>query len=471
MKRIVVALVVIAALGATGYFVYQRQAAQAAVKPSTGPGQVVKRGNILASVTSTGSTDFDTVVRLSFKSGGRLAETKVAQGSTVKPGDVIARQDTADLEQQVVQAEANLASAQSSLANIQAGPRPEDVASARAALDSARAQLAKAKIGPTEADLVASKVALDKAEAALRKAQSDYDQVSWRGDRSALPQATALETATLDYQSAEAALRQKQKGPTPEDIAVAQASVTQAENALKLKQSPYTQKDVDAARAQVTQAQTALATAKSNLESTTLVSPIEGRVSTIDFQPGERVNAGQVIATVVSAAMHADAKVDEIDIGKIKEGLNATITFDSLTDVTLKGKIKSIAPAATVQSGVVSFPLVISLDSVDARVRGGMTANVNIIVAERNNVVLVPNRALTTKNRVRSVQVEKPDGTVETRTVKTGLNDDQSTEILEGLTEGDKIVLPSTTLQLNIQSGGQPGGGMPAGGAAAFGKR
>ena len=120
-----------------------------------------------------------------------------------------------------------------------------------------------------------------------------------------------------------------------------------------------------------------------------------------------------------------------------------TIGFDAVPDKTFAGKVLSIAPNATVQSGVASYTVSVSVQN-SPEIKPGMTGNASIIYAHHDDVLLVPNRAVRTDgaNRVVSVLV---GGSAVAKTVTVGVNDDQSTEVLTGIQAGDQVILPSTS--------------------------
>ena len=152
MRRAVLIVVILLVVGGVGYATYwlgNRPPASQKLETVT-----VQRGEIMVTVSATGSVAPAREVTLTFKSGGRLARVLVAEGQAVQEGDSLARLETADLEQQLAQAQASLVSSEARLAQTEAGPTPEDVASARASLESAQANLEKVREGPSEEDII-----------------------------------------------------------------------------------------------------------------------------------------------------------------------------------------------------------------------------------------------------------------------------------------------------------------------------
>jgi multidrug efflux pump subunit AcrA (membrane-fusion protein) len=156
----------------------------------------------------------------------------------------------------------------------------------------------------------------------------------------------------------------------------------------------------------------------------------------------------------------ADIVVNEMDIVNLKLGGDATVQINALPTLTIPAKVTFISPTATITSGVVNYQVKVELQPLQAaqqgqgpttlpanfQLREGLTVTVSIIVAQRNNVLLVPNSAITTRQGQAYVQVMLPNGTTEQRAITTGISNWQYTEVTEGLSEGEKVVVqPGTT--------------------------
>ncbi|AWB10455.1 membrane fusion protein, macrolide-specific efflux system [Thermodesulfobium acidiphilum] len=196
---------------------------------------------------------------------------------------------------------------------------------------------------------------------------------------------------------------------------------------------------VDAAKAAVNTAQT-------NLEYCTITAPISGMVSAVTTHQGETVVSGLNAPNFVTIddldKLEVDASIDETDIGKVKVGMPATFTVLAYPNKTFTGTVAAIYPTSTVVSNVVYYTTVIKIDSNPEHfLRPGMTANVNIKVQEKKDVLAVPNLALKTFGNQTVVFVETSPGVFEKRIVKTGISDLDYTEITSGLKEGDKVIV------------------------------
>jgi HlyD family secretion protein len=309
--------------------------------------------------------------------------------------------------------ETTLEQVQAKLQQLQEGPKPEDVNAAKAAIAGSQTQLAgaRAKLAQVQAGTLPDELA--QAEAAVNQAK---------------------ETIAL-----------KQHPYVDSDIAQQREVVAQADAVLALKKAPYTQSDLEGAKADLHAAQSALELAKFNLATASIIAPFDGVVSEVTFHAGEFYNgliAAPVVALVDPLNLRLYVSVDENDVSNVQVGEDVNITFDALPGQAFAGKVIAIAPDAAVQSGVATYTASISLPNATG-VKPGMTGNATIIYARRDNVLIVPNRALRTEGGSRVVSVLE-GAKVTPRPVSTGVSDDKSTEILSGLRAGDQVVIPST---------------------------
>jgi multidrug efflux pump subunit AcrA (membrane-fusion protein) len=143
-----------------------------------------------------------------------------------------------------------------------------------------------------------------------------------------------------------------------------------------------------------------------------------------------------------------DATLDESGVAKVKAGQQAVVTFDAIAGQQFRGQVASVTPSGTTTQGVVTFPVTITFDPKGTAIPTGLTATVKIVTQQKENVVAVSSRAVTRQGNQATVNVVKEDGTLESRTVQTGITGDSSTvEIVSGLSEGEKVAIPSTTAQ------------------------
>lgn len=241
-------------------------------------------------------------------------------------------------------------------------------------------------------------------------------------------------------------------------------------------------------------AKMSLADVEEQLAGAVIYAPFSGRIAKVNIAVGDSVNNNtEVIRLIDTDLCEVDILVSEMDIYNLNVGAEATVQIDAMPTVVITGAVSAINPVAIVQSGVVNFAVNVELDPVsevreaqkastknptrdvlvipdDFELKEGLTVTVTITADQTLNAVLVPNTAIsTTRNGAMSVQVVN-NGFPEQRVVTVGLSDYQYTEIVEGLAEGDQIVVSSLAASSNAattgtgsnqQQTGQGGGGPP----------
>ena len=462
---VVIAVLVIAAI--FGLRQMNASASAATVRAQTA---TVTRGNLVATVSASGNVSAPEDAVMGFQTSGRIAKVNVQVGDLVKRGQVLMELDTADLELSLKSAKASLSNQQASFEQTKAN-LDFALRNAQATLTSSQANLdaAKAKNAQNPSQLLAAKASLEKATVALQKAQSDYNAVAWRPDVGMTPQAQTLASATSDYQSALANYNVTVAGINDSALKSAQAQFDR--DTVSLQQA---QKNLDTqlrtAQAQLDSSQVAYEQAQRNLEKARITAPFDGAVAAINFSVGDSAGTGNAVTVVDMNNLQIKVTVAEVDISKIKVGQTAQLSFDALSGKTYSAKVLAIGPVATVTQGVVNYPVTVSITNSDGSVKPGMTANLNITVEERTNVLLVPLRAVRTQGNQKTVTVLYQGQNIAVP-VTTGLTNDQYAEVVsQGLKEGDELVLTTTTTRQTTGGGGIPGGGVPGAGAI-FGGR
>lgn len=469
----------------------------------------IKRDTILATINASGRIEPKAEVQVNFEANGIVAEVLVERGQHVTAGTVLARLETADLELAVSRSQVDLARAEAQLDQLYRPALEEEVTSARAAVESAQANLDRALEGPSQEDIASAQAAVESAQAnldrvleglsqdeitaaaanlrrtevVLKQAQWAYDQVAYRGEIGAMPQASQLEQATIDYEAALANYNMAVRGATDADIAAARSQLAQANAGLaKLLEAPTTA-DIAAARSQLAQAEANLARlleepnaadvaaaqaavdiaqigleqAQLNLAKASLIAPIVGIVSEVNVKQGE-YPAGQaaVILTDMSS-YHIDVEVDEIDIGRIMLGQHVTIAIDAIPSEDFAGHVADISPSpvAGTSSGIVAYEVIIALESNDPMLMPGMTADATIETERLEQVVVVPNRAVqidrTSGEPVAYVEKVDEQGQPIRVEIELGLRNETVSQVLSGLEEGDEIIIMSQSRREQLQ--------------------
>lgn len=379
IRNIIIGIVVLLVLG--GVFVAMGGGTTLGIVAKPTPTPISALSELDYLVTASGTFLPAKRASLSFTIQGQVIQVVVKVGDTVKRGDVLIRLDSGELEAAVAQAKAAVALAEANLAQLKAGASKEDIAAAEATLDTARAQLAKARAGATAEDVAIAQAALVRAEAVLRDAQSAYDKVRGNPDVGMYPQSQALHLATQEYRIAKARYDQVIKGPTAEDVRIAEMGVAAAQanlNRVKQKARP---EEIAAAQARLDQAQAALQQAQATVANTILKAPFDGTVVAINIKEGEAVVLGTpaviTLGDLTTLRLETD-DLSETNIARVQVGQSANVTFESLQGKTFKGKVTSIAPIATAKSGGTNYTVYVEIPNADPVLRWGMTGRVEI---------------------------------------------------------------------------------------------
>jgi HlyD family secretion protein len=226
---------------------------------------------------------------------------------------------------------------------------------------------AKADLADAQANLIAAKANLDKAQAAAAQAKLDFNRYTTLAQEGVVP-AQQLDTARATSQSADAA------------VGAAKAQVTQA-------------------GAQVQQKQAAVTVAQTNLDHSTIRSPIDGTVIARSVDVGQTVAASLQAPTLFTIAqdltkMQVYVSTDESDVGTVRAGQDVTFKVDAFPKDSFKGKVSAVRLNATTVQNVVTYTTVVDFDNPDMKLFPGMTAYVTVPVATATDVVKVPNGAL-----------------------------------------------------------------------------
>jgi HlyD family secretion protein len=207
--------------------------------------------------------------------------------------------------------------------------------------------------------------------------------------------------------------------------------------------------------------------AQTNLNYATIYSPIDGIVLSRAVDAGQTVAASFSTPTLFTITndltrMRVLANVDEADIGQVKEGQSVTFTVDAYPNDVFEGKVIQVRLEPTTTSNVVTYTVVIEAPNPELKLKPGLTANVTIYIVQRNNVMIIPNKALNfhpsgqplqkTNDSLQVVWV-KTGETMKPVHVTTGVTDDINTEIKQGLKVGDEVVTEIKTIASKGSSG------------------
>ena len=340
----------------------------------------VEKGNLAKSVVATGKIQPLTKVEIKSKASGIVKRLFVDYGDRVKEGQVLAELDREQLEAAVREARANLLAAQASYERNRIEAEGPDLPFLKSSLERSRKLYADGLIAPS-----------------------------------------LLEDADKAYQM----------GINKQTAAKSQAAV---------------------ARAEVEKARASLERYETDLKYATITSPMDGLVLSRDVEVGDAVSSILVLGSQATRVMglgdvsevYVLGKVDEADIGRVYLGQRARIVVESFKDKSFEGKVTKISPLGVEKDNVTTFEVRVSIQNPGGELKTNMTANAEVILEEKKNVLMVPESAVVyDKDRKPSLEVpdpKAPDGKRKVA-VKLGISNGVKTEVAEGLKEGDKVVL------------------------------
>jgi len=326
--------------------------------------------------------------------GGVVDAVLVQQGQHVNSGDALMRLRGPELEAALAQAQAGVAVAEAQLAQAQAPATPEQIAAAEARLRSAQALAAQADAqrdavaaGARQDELTIAQQAVVQAEAQLHYAEAIHDATigkpfggpaEWQArlQRDAAAAALEIARAQLNLVKLGATGNERRAAGSGADAADAQIALAQAD--LDQLKAGARAEDLAVVKAGIEQARAAVEQAQAAVDNLTLRAPFSGTVAEVVFEPGERVNAGQVAVTLADdTSWRVETKdLTELDVVNVKEGQRVTFTLDALPGITLSGTVTSIASAYVEKQGDVTYLVKIAVDEKYPEMRWGMTAAV-----------------------------------------------------------------------------------------------
>ncbi len=491
---------VVGFLGILFFFTQNNGRSASAQVENSGEIVEVFLGDLSAGATATGQLLPSEEAVLSVDAPGKVEAVFVRTGDSVQAGEALVQLDTAVLEVAVSQAELSLDLAEIRLADLQTPAKSVDIASAEAAVANAQARLddlldgpsaeeiaiANANLRVSEANLASSYADLGSAQDSISDAQIQAAQaallnaeiqldfaVEQNEDNPTEETHQARLNAEQAYANAKAQLDALLAGPDTDaasstvssrsarldasqidfqntldgasegDIASAEASLAQAEATLANLLEEPTIEALNSAQSEVEQARLSLEDAQSALESATVTAPFNGMITAVYTNQGE-IAAGVVVEIVNIDSLEVVLEVDEIDIRDYQVGQPATVTLETWPDVQIDSEISFISPRSERNNNaLVTYDVYLQLQDTELPTLIGMTANANLITAEREDVMLIPNAAITPDRQAGtySVQLQLDDDSVQEVNVTIGLRDGEFTEITSGLAVGDKILI------------------------------
>jgi RND family efflux transporter MFP subunit len=461
-------LLVLAAAGGYAYYRLTRLPRQAQTQPTLVTAQV-RRGNVVLSVSGSGTLVPAVESDLGFETGGYVAEVLVNMGDRVRKGQVLARLETDTLKLAVDEADINLRLAQLDLADTTEGPTEAELAAARANVQDARTALLVAQYNYS----TTLNSSLDSAVRARQIEFLWYVDHYWKLKDGGANQKD-LEAAWNDWSMAEYRFNQAVQQAKMEELNAlnqldqARNQLYQAQEKLRLLQGGPDTVTVMRAQQKVEQAELALEDARANLEAAELRAPFDGTVVAVSAIPGQYVGIAPIITLADLSQPLLKFWVEESDMSGVAVGYRVEVTFEAFPDETFTGTVTRVEPALVTVGNTLAVQAWATIEIPSGRTLfGGMNAEVEVISAEARDVLLVPLTALRELGAGQyAVFVVQPDGTLLLRPVEVGLKDLVNAEIRSGLAEGEVVSLGEQESTRTTVPEGQM---MPPGGGPVFG--
>ncbi|MDD5038053.1 MAG: biotin/lipoyl-binding protein [Dehalococcoidales bacterium] len=433
----------------------------------------VRRGDLSIDITGSGNLALSHTEDLAFNIPAAFTtsstksltvqEVLVAEGDSVKEGQVLARLDISAWQDQLITLETALATAQRNQTQAEI-----NMINAETTLEDTEKQY-------TTSDAVAAAgTSVSSAWRSLEYAKAKLDLV-------VLPSEIAYWTDEVN------AAQQR--------LTVAQVKLEEARAGKDPKEVTLARLQYEMMQGRLEDAQKTVETAQKNLDEANSLSPeiiatFDGFITAVNVEGGDEVFKGTVAVTLADPdKFEAEILVSEMDIFDVALGGDATVEVSALPILNLSANVTHISPTATIQSGVVNYKVKVEVQSPSAnsanqsgwgqippttagipalsalteavQLKEGLTVTVSIVIDERNDVLLVPYRAISRSGRETLVKVIT-NGVIETRSIKTGLSNGQYTEVTDGLSEGEQVVIAQTTTSTsNSQNIGHGGFFMP----------
>ncbi|MDO9116054.1 MAG: efflux RND transporter periplasmic adaptor subunit [Polaromonas sp.] len=327
---------------------------------------------------------------------GRVAQVRVREGAQVRQGDVLLRLETDELRAALTQAVASERQAEARLAGLRSSGR-----------------------GAVRAGLAQADATLQAAQASLARVQQLVAQGFYSAAQ--LDEARrAVEVAQAQQLSARAQIQANDDGGT----------------------------DVVQAQAQLAAARAATAAARARLAQAALLAPADARVLTRAVEPGQIVQPGKALLSLALAGpTQLSAQVDERFLDQLRTGQKAAVVADAFAGQRFPARVLSIAPAVDAQRGAIEVKFSLEQQA-PAFLREDMTLSVEVETARRERALVLPVSALRAQaaDATSATVLLVRDGRASARTVRTGLRTLDAVEVLEGLAEGDRVLLAGKTL-------------------------
>lgn len=404
----------------------------------------ISRGNLTATVGATGTVRSNQSTILVWQTSGTVESVLVEVGDLVSAGQVLASLAEETLAQNVILARSDLVNAQKALENLKESQVAQfqawqNVLQARQAVIQAQRLLDPYELQDYQDDLDEARQKVVDAEEKLNQAKEDFEPYKDFAEENAerKRRLERLEDAQQKYDEALRALEllQLEEQNARNNLALAEARLKDAEREYERVKNGPDPAEVSALEARI-------AAAQATLDLAQIKATFDGTVTDVQVKPGDQVSVGKVAFRLDDLSKYlVDVRVSEVDINRVAVGQSVSLTFDAIQGEEYRGVVTQIAHTSTLNQGVVEYLVTVELQNTDGKVKPGMTAAVNIVVEELENVLLVPNRAVRLLDGARVVYILRNNTLTPVR-ITLGASSDMESEVVDGdLTTGDVVVL------------------------------
>jgi len=373
----------------------------------------VKRGDLDLAVVATGSIVPVATVEVKSKASGLIKSLLVEEGDLVTSGEILIELDKELLQAQLREAEAN---------RLAAVARQQEAESDHASAINMKEKL-KMDLRNLEDNLSFHRKQVHRYESLFRERLIAHSELEQRE--------RGLQEASFAFEALKSEL-------------LMQGSRIDA-----------AQKAVLRVRAEVSQAEATLDRARENLRYATIRSPMTATVLKRHVETGDAVSSilqlgSQATLLLTLGDMNEvffEGRVDETDIGKVFEGQKALVRVDAFRDRPLPGNVIRIAPLGEEEDNVIGFEVRVSINDQDRILRAQMSANAEIIVEEKRDILIIPENAIIyDRNRRTFVELLDPQAEEQKRRtpIEVGISNGTLTQVISGLQEGDRLVKVET---------------------------
>lgn len=408
----------------------------------------VQSGSINTGIGATGKIRTDQTATLSWSTSGKVIKVLVKKGDKVTANQIMAQIDTAS-SPSLVSAQANLITAQQNLTDLE--NVAVNQANTQVALIQAQQAVTTAQDARNAYDVTVTQAQIDTAYATYLNDRQQVDKLQTTFDNLADRPADDLDRAQA-LSALDSAIQQMNHDqsnydyllnytPNAQDVAKADADLALAKAQLAVAQDNWDAVKDGPDQSKVAAAQANINSIQATLDEQYIRASFAGTVTDISVQVDDMVSIGTVAFHVDNlSSLYVDLQVSEVDINNVALGQTVDLSFDAIANKQYTGTVTDIASIGTVTGGVANFTVTAVVNSPDEYIKPGMTATATIITKSASNVLLVPNRAVTTLNGEKIVYVVR-NSQVTSVKVTVGLVSDTQTQVTStDLKVGDNVV-------------------------------